>query len=62
MVEGAHCMTTDERGRAYVGDHKHGQLLVIDDPDPSADDESSWESRGIADLRAVMRLLRAGIS
>jgi DNA-binding beta-propeller fold protein YncE len=31
-VEGAHCVTTDERGHAYVCDPTHGQLLVIDDP------------------------------
>ena len=35
-VEGAHCVTTDEHGRAYVCDPKHGQLLVIDDPYPAA--------------------------
>jgi DNA-binding beta-propeller fold protein YncE len=31
-VEGAHCVTTDERGHAYVCDPAHGQLLVVSDP------------------------------
>jgi hypothetical protein len=33
-VEGAHCVTTDERGRAYVCDPEHGRLLVIEDSYP----------------------------
>jgi hypothetical protein len=35
-VGGAHCVTTDERGHAYVCDPEHGQLLVIPDPYPAA--------------------------
>jgi len=31
-VEGAHCVTSDERGHAYVCDPTHGQLLVVSDP------------------------------
>lgn len=30
----AHCVTTDERGNAYVCDPQHGQLLVVHDPYP----------------------------
>jgi hypothetical protein len=35
-VEGAHCVTTDEAGHAYVCDPKHGQLLVVEDSFPPA--------------------------
>lgn len=31
----AHCVTTDERGNAYVCDPRNGQLLVIHDPYPA---------------------------
>jgi hypothetical protein len=31
-VKDAHCVTTDENGRAYVCDPRHGQLLVVTDP------------------------------
>ena len=31
----AHCVTTDERGNAYVCDPRNGQLLVIHDPIPA---------------------------
>jgi DNA-binding beta-propeller fold protein YncE len=30
----AHCVTTDERGNAYVCDPRNGQLLVVHDPYP----------------------------
>lgn len=33
-VKEAHCVTTDERGNAYVCDPQHGQLLVVHDPYP----------------------------
>ena len=33
-VKDAHCVTTDERGNAYVCDPQHGQLLVVHDPYP----------------------------
>lgn len=33
-VADAHCVTTDEAGRAYVCDPRHGQLLVVRDPYP----------------------------
>jgi len=35
-VSGAHCVTTDERGTAYVCDPQNGQLLVISDSYPAA--------------------------
>jgi DNA-binding beta-propeller fold protein YncE len=31
-VKGAHCVTSDEQGRAYVCDPQHGRLLVVTDP------------------------------
>lgn len=34
-VKEAHCVTTDERGNAYVCDPQHGQLLVVHDPWPA---------------------------
>jgi penicillin V acylase-like amidase (Ntn superfamily) len=33
-VKDAHCVTTDERGNAYVCDPRNGQLLVVHDPYP----------------------------
>ena len=33
-VKDAHCVTSDDRGNAYVCDPKNGQLLVIRDPYP----------------------------
>jgi DNA-binding beta-propeller fold protein YncE len=35
-VKDAHCVTTDERGHAYVCDPRGGRLLVVDDPYPAA--------------------------
>lgn len=35
-VAEAHCVTTDERGSAYVCDPQHGRLLVVRDPYPAA--------------------------
>ncbi|MCU1283515.1 MAG: hypothetical protein JWM53_7061 [bacterium] len=32
----AHCVTTDERGNAYVCDPRQGQLLIVRDPYPAA--------------------------
>ncbi len=35
-AEDAHCVTTDDHGRAYVCDPKHGAVLVISDPYPAS--------------------------
>jgi hypothetical protein len=35
-VDGAHCVTTDEKGHAYVCDPSHGRLLLIQDTWPPA--------------------------
>src|SRR5205823_14628781 len=32
----AHCVTTDERGSAYVCDPRQGQLLIVHDPYPAS--------------------------
>jgi DNA-binding beta-propeller fold protein YncE len=35
-VKQAHCVTTDERGNAYVCDPNNGQLLIVRDPYPAS--------------------------
>lgn len=35
-AKGAHCVTTDERGAAYVCDPRKGQLLIVRDPYPKS--------------------------
>lgn len=36
VAEGSHCVATDGQGRAFVGDPKHGRLIVIRDTFPSS--------------------------
>ncbi len=36
-AQGAHCVTADDLGNAWVCDPDHGQLLLIKDPFPSSD-------------------------
>src|SRR5581483_6865433 len=43
-VKDAHCVTTDERGHAYVCDPRGGRLLVVDDPYPASSPSSSAPS------------------